>query len=76
MWLIQIDKNKYINALNVDAVTRGFDGETGRKTIRVAVSQNWFDVDPDYSEIVLNHLQAYNGNSCSNVHTGLTDKVN
>ncbi len=69
MWLIQIDKENYINALNIDAVIKG-------DQISVAVSQNWFDVHPDYTEKFLNHLQACNGNHCANIVEGLRDKGN
>ncbi len=67
MWLIQIDKDRYINAINIDAVINGAQ-------ISVAVSQNWFDVHPDYTEKFLNHLQACNGNHCANIYEGLTDR--
>ncbi len=67
MWLIQIDKDRYINAINIDAVIKGAQ-------ISVAVSQNWFDVHPDYTEKFLNHLQACNGNHGTNIYEGLTDR--
>jgi hypothetical protein len=75
MWLIQISKNKYINALNIDAVSSQELAKGGAK-VDVAVSQNWFDVHPDYKDSFLNHLQAYNSNSGANIVEGLTDKVN
>ncbi len=82
MWLIQIDKDQYINALNVDAVSKRSNASigslealaSGGTKISVAVSQNWFDVHPDYTEKFLNHLQACNGNHCANIFEGLTDK--
>ena len=73
MWLIQIDKDYYINGLNVDAVNKQELANGGTK-ISVAVSKNWFDVHPDYTEKFLNHLQACNGNHCADVSEGLTDR--
>ena len=52
MCLILIDKNQYINGLNVDAVNKQAFANEGTK-ISVAVSQNWFDVHPDYSRQIL-----------------------
>ena len=75
MWLIQIDKCQYINALNIDAVNSQELAKGGIK-IAVSVSQNWFDVHPEYKDSFLNHLQAYNSNSGANIVEGLTDKVN
>jgi len=73
MWLIQIRKDQYINALNIDAVSSASLASGGTK-ITVAVSQEWFDVHPDYRDSFLNHLQAYNSNSGANIVEGLTDR--
>ena len=73
MWLIQIDKDQYINALMVDAVSRGKLAQW-RARITVSVSQNWFDVHPDYEDSFFNHLQAYNKNSGANIVEALTDR--
>ena len=75
MWLIQIDKDRYINGLHVDAVRREEYGD-GRTKICVAVCNTWLNVNADFRESFLNHLQACNSNSSANIVDGLTDKVN
>lgn len=75
MWLVQVSKDEYINAHYLDAVSK-LELAGGGTKISVAVSQNWFDVHPDFTALFLNHLQAFNGNHCANIVEGLADKDN